>query len=136
MTFSMFSSLFFFCIFFSTLVTRVSPKISINATSGEICLTTSSHDQCSLANLTRYNVSIADVTGNQIFKSEDLPESSCLITLLLPRCGPFKISALAFDDYITYDYVHHEIEPGNSIVLMHTLTLTHTHTHLHNYAQN
>ena len=106
------------CLYFSAPVARVSPKISVNATSGEICFTTSSHDQCSVANLTRYNVLIADVTGNLVFKSEDVPESSCVVgdfsTLLIPQCGPFKISAQAYDNYTTYNYIHHVINPGNN----------------------
>ena len=96
---------------------RVSPKITVNTKFGNICFTTSSHDQCSVANMTRYNVSIADITGNLIFKSEDVPESSCVVvnfnTLLMPQCGPFEISAQAFDDYNTYDHFHHLITPGN-----------------------
>ena len=105
--------IFIYLYYFSAPVARVSPKISVNATSGEICFTTSSHDQCSVANLTRYSVLIADVTGNLIFKSVDIVESSCVVsTLLIPQCGPFRILAQAYDDCITYDSVYQVITLG------------------------
>ena len=96
-----------------TPVARASTDISVNITSGEICFTSSSQE-CDLTRLTRYSVSIVDITGNLIFKNEDIPESTCVVVnqLLLPQCSPFVMSAQPFNDYIVYKSIDQQISSG------------------------
>lgn len=87
--------------------------ISINYTSGEICFSSSSQS-CELTRLTRYNVSILDLSENEIFSGEDIAESTCVAIneLMHPDHAPFVISAQAFNDYIEYNSVKQLITSG------------------------
>ena len=81
-------------------------NISVSATTGEVCFN-SSPQECTLIRLTKYNVSIADLTGNLIFMNETVPESSCVTVqnFQLPQCHPFNISTRPVNDFITYTTV-------------------------------
>ena len=98
-------------------VARASADITVNITSGEICFF-SSPQKCNLTYLTKYNVFINDITGNSIFKNEDIPESTCVVVkqLLLPQCSPFVMSAQPFNDYIMYESIDQQISSGYSQV--------------------
>lgn len=95
-------------------VARASSNISVNTTSSEVCFTSSSSD-CSLTDLTQYNVSIVDISGAEIFAEDNIPESECVTVSqldLLQQCGPFRVITRPFNDYIMYNQEIRNIPPG------------------------
>ena len=86
-------------------------NVSIDTTAGEICFY-SSPQECSLTQLTEYNVSIADLTRNLIFMDEVIPESSCvdIQTILHPQCYPLSMSVQPINRFIAYNSVHQLIQ--------------------------
>lgn len=99
-------------IFFSFFsVKNASANISVDTTAGEICFY-SSPQECSLTQLTQYNVSITDLTRNLIFMKEMIPETSCVnIQAILHRqCYPYFMSIQPLNNFITYNSIHQLIE--------------------------
>ena len=95
-------------------VARASSNISVNTTSSEVCFTSSSSN-CSLTDLTQYNVSIVDISGAEIFAEDNIPESKCVTVSqldLLQQCGPFRVITRPFNDYIVYNQETRNIPPG------------------------
>ena len=99
---------------FLIIVDRASAVISIDATKGEICFSSSAQD-CYLSDLTLYDVSIEDYDGNTIFKDQAVPESSCVFVaeLLQPDHRQFVMVTQPYNDYIEYRTTTQLITAGN-----------------------
>ena len=94
-------------------VDRASARIIINTTSEEVCFMTSSPLDCDVVQLTQYNVTINDITGNLVFKDEQIPENTCVpLGDLSPQCGPHRVSAQPYNEHLLYTPVSQEIISG------------------------
>ena len=99
-------------------VAQASAVVSINATEGEICFSTSVND-CYLANLTLYNVSIANYDGQVFFRDMTIPESSCVFVpeILQPDHRPFFMLIQPHNEFIDYRAITQIITSGKSNTL-------------------
>ena len=94
-------------------VDRASARILINATSEELCFMTSSPLDCDVVQLTQYNVTINDITGNFVLKEEQIPENTCVpLDDLPPQCGPHRVSVQPYNEHLLYTPVSQEITSG------------------------
>ena len=74
---------------------------------------TSSPLDCDVVQLTQYNVTINDITGNLVFKDKQIPESTCVpLGDLSPQCGPHRVSAQPYNEHLLYTPVSQEILSG------------------------
>ena len=91
--------------------TNAAANFSLNTTSGIICFSSLSQD-CRLINLTHYNFSISDNTGNLVFTNqESVPESTCAYIgrPFQPQCSPFHVYSQPINNNIEYEPISKKV---------------------------